>query len=276
MAIEYRDGHVYYYKYARKNGRVKRQYVAHGDFAELLAWDDQEQRREHEEERRPRQEADQAHREAYHAERKRGQAIRTLLLIGLEAVGFTRYDRHPWRRRIMAALPSPVPMAGDEFKSKFRTLARSVFRGDQSAVEKLRKLAKAYPIQTAKELTFDIARTARLGLAVTEFSQRFAADSLIAKMETLIVELAGDNPSPAKRLCAEAVGFAWGEHWILCMAAASGGVGKRSLEDIRRRTAAHKRLLSGLKTLTQIERAEQKPRRMVDVTWRPRISSNEG
>jgi hypothetical protein len=160
-------------------------------------------------------------------------------------------------------------MDGAKFRSRFRALVKMVRRGDESAVDTLKKLVQDHPTWAAKEFSFDHARTARLSIAVQEFANTpDQANSLFAKMQLIISELVDENASPARRMCAELVSYCWAEHWVLSTLAAVNGVNKRPMDDIRRRTAAHRRLALSLRTLAQIETAERRPRRMIEVEWR--------
>jgi hypothetical protein len=79
----------------------------------------------------------------------------------------------------------------------------------------------------------------------------------------MAAELAGENPSTARLLCAQAVAIAHAEHWMVTMQAASHGMQQDHYpKSIRKRNAAHKRLMTWLKTLAQITAAEQRKQRM--------------
>src|SRR5262249_43883926 len=81
------------------------------------------------------------------------------------------------------------------------------------------------------------------------------AASLLARLELVAAELSGENPSPARRLVAQAAAFNWAEVWALNIGAAA------RVEDehpgmVRRRTAAHKRFLASLRPLVAVARLE--------------------
>jgi hypothetical protein len=205
----------------------------------------------------------------YHDERQRGQSAQTLLAIALEGLGFRRTDRHPWRKRMIPALVNSDPIGRGQFRKQFRALVKSIRRGDETAIDTLKRLVRDHPQWTAQEFAFDIARMARLSIAVQEFANTpDQANALFAKTQLIISDLANENASPARRMCAELVSFCWAEHWLLSSLAAINGLNKRPVDDIRRRTATHRRLALSLRTFAQIAAAERKPRRMIDVTWR--------
>jgi hypothetical protein len=106
-------------------------------------------------------------------------------------------------------------------------------------------------------------------------------DDLRAEVALLADELAGDNPTPARRLCAQVAAFAAAEHWYLCMHAADvrfhGKQGEPAA--VRRRDGAQRRYLAALKTIAQIEAAERRRPRMIDASWSPialRTGEREG
>lgn len=80
--------------------------------------------------------------------------------------------------------------------------------------------------------------------------------ALMAKLQLDAAELAGDNPTPARRMVAELVVFNAIEAWLLntCAAMDFDGAGVRTS---KRRTAALGRLLASLRTLEQIKALER-------------------
>ncbi len=166
----------------------------------------------------------------------------------------------------MKALPGneakPIKNA---HRKEIRALMIALCDDDRSGLPRLQELSRLYP----KEFVCDIASIARSVFAKHLFPEAKDDDEPNARIRTELqaqivlnaLELAGENPSPARRLCAEVAAYAWAENWILC----STNVCTESTLTIRRRTAANRRFLYSLKTLAQIEQAEQRPRRMVQV-----------
>jgi hypothetical protein len=95
-------------------------------------------------------------------------------------------------------------------------------------------------------------------------------DAMRAKIKLLSAELEGAGPvSVARRLCIEAVVFAWLEHW--CVAACTGGGNNASPAQQRRQNGAARRFLSSVKVLAQItalERPRPAPVKAVQVNVR--------
>ena len=78
-------------------------------------------------------------------------------------------------------------------------------------------------------------------------------------MELITHDAAGENPSIARRLCAELVAFAWADHWIVAFSAAGKGLQNHGDSiSIKRRNASTRRFTLALKTLAQIEAAERR------------------
>jgi hypothetical protein len=218
---------------------VKRLYVARGEFAEMLSWDDREQRRDGEKERRNSWEDDKIHRKAYQVERQRGQTINKLVAIGVEALGFARYDRGKWKRRIVRAIPSSAGGSTSDVAGQIRKLVTALASGDERAIPKLRELATVHPSEFAQQVEGNFVQVAFDMLADGEVAEdRKLRDDLVARLCLVADELGGDNPSPARRLAAQAAAFNWAECWLLNMKAANVGVDRQTLEGSRRQTAA--------------------------------------
>ena len=84
------------------------EYFGRGILGQGAAVIDEDLAYEAAEERRRAAEARQASHRAAEADRQRGEAVRNLVAIGLEALGFKRYARNPWKRR----RPSMTPRTG--------------------------------------------------------------------------------------------------------------------------------------------------------------------
>jgi hypothetical protein len=274
----------YYQKSERINGQVRTRYICSGEQATLLWEMDKLIAAERAEERAAllaeRGKVDQA----YKVERDRGKVIRLLVTIALEALGFIRHGRNPWRRRsTMSQLPAPTLSKLDEkaLREKLRDAVDDAAFMDPAAIETLRQYSRANPYAFATEFLCDIAQLARWALALAEYPKKTGKDparaveqqkETVARMNLMARELAGENPSPARQLCAQVIAFASYEHWSVTMQSASS----RFLSDLdpragRRRNGAHKRLMTALRTFAQIEQAERPKSRMVQVNVTPNM-----
>jgi aminoglycoside phosphotransferase (APT) family kinase protein len=90
-------------------------------------------------------------------------------------------------------------------------------------------------------------------------------DNLIAWMAVLARELAGDAPSPARLMLAEAAAFAHAEFWLMTLCTAHDFESSEHPLNFKRRFAAQRRMESALRTLAQIRASEERGRRRVVV-----------
>jgi hypothetical protein len=266
----------YYRKSIRKNGRVTSIYVG-GGCAELLYEMDAIERQAKEAERQQLREWRDEQTSLYRAEQQRGRGLLAITTVTLEGLGFARYARNPWKRRQMKALPIAVQKkAKAGVESLIPDLVTRINDGDSQALEQLRQLSAGYPEEVATAFAASLERMAEHVFVTHEIPGETAdelQDELIAQMRLKAAELAGDNPSAAISTCAKAAAFAWAEHWILTMQAGGAGVRSDSPESMRRRNAAHKRLMVGLRTLAQIRQAESRTKRTIDGDWTSRFGS---
>jgi hypothetical protein len=164
---------------------------------------------------------------------------------------------------------------GAEVRKEIRALIRRVGDEDKDALQELRQLASAYPDAMRKELSYSINHIAVYALAMVVFKDDGEAqDGLVASIRLLADELAGADPTPARRICAEVASLAVHEHWHASSSVLSQNQGKPTVA--RCRTEAQKRALRSLLTLSQIEKAERRRARMVDVQWRQPLMLEAG
>jgi hypothetical protein len=277
MTLVIRNGRPYQYTCHRKNGRAKCLYRGSGEFAVWAQAMDDWERRELEDDRRQQAEIDEEHRQALLVEQARGRNVSNLVRIGLEANGFVRYSRNPWKNRVMRSLLGPASLARAskiQVSIEIRQLIAALVRGDQTVVSRLQTNARERPAMFADEVELDLVQLARRTLADREFTDSKLRDDLITRMALVTGELAGDNPSVARRLCAEAAGFAWAETWVLNMTLGANGVQQQSPMASRRLSAAQSRLLKALKTHAQVEaalnRRLRRTQQTIDVEFRER------
>jgi hypothetical protein len=139
----------------------------------------------------------------FEAERQRNKRIWELIIIALESLGFVRHARKPWTRS-MTEIKSNKSTTG-ETRAKIRAIVNQAVRPGPGTIEKLRQVSREHPEAFAAEVQCELAHLAAFTLAIKEFSntKKRSAD-LLARMQLLALELAGDRPSPARRLAAEA------------------------------------------------------------------------
>lgn len=147
---------------------------------------------------------------------------------------------------------------------EIRRLTAAVVRGDQTAVPKLQAISKRKPITFARVLAGDLPELARhmlIGHEIKDSPELY--DAAMARLAMVGSELAGADPSPARRLAAELAAYSWAETWLLNMKAGAGGIERQSVESTRRQTASMRRTTMGLKMVAQIAALESRPKRAV-------------
>jgi hypothetical protein len=106
----------------------------------------------------------------------------------------------------------------------------------------------------AAETAADVAWLARGAFASKHYGKSEAyVIGLDAKLDLLIAELCGPDPTPAVRLVSETVAFTWAEWWV-CAALATHN--DHSPMRLKRAAAAHSRFMSSLRTYTRIKQLE--------------------
>lgn len=260
--MSWQYGRRYYYRSVRIGGRVVSKYVGGGALAQLVFAMDQERIQERRQTRQAIAEANREHRGARLAEHGRAEWIKRLVATALEGLGFVRYNRGPWKRTSTMNALDGNSRADDSILAEIRSLVRENQRGCENAIERLAVLSRSHPAAFAKEVSIDLWRIACTLLASNECpSDAKRRSDMQAGIELAAFALAGENPSPARILCARAAAFAWAELMILSAKSAAEGLGNQSVEATRRRTAAQRRALSAIKTLEQIAALENVTKR---------------
>jgi hypothetical protein len=259
----------YYQKSIRLNGRVTTR--SYGRGGRILSEMDRGIAEEKQQERAERKLWEQEQVRLYREFKKQTAAVNRLLVIALNALGFVRQCRTPWRRSRVEKLPRRYPNRGDaEIRQRMRELVNDYCRGILTANDELHDLAKRYPQEYSAECEMNMREMAIQTLVNHELPKHDAHSNKLrvdwrAQIAIMTRELAGENPSPARRLCAVLVALADTEFFLLTVNAATHGMQTEAPSSARRRTFAHRRYLSALKTLAQIEQAEKRSRRMVQV-----------
>lgn len=254
-------GGRYYQKSVRVNGKVTTLHYD-GFLGRLVEMDDLGRREEAAEIRQEARQREAEQREAYRDEQARGRLIRDLVAVGCELAGFSRYSRGRWRKRRMQALPTQ-PLSPDDLakvKAEIRQVLDDCKAGNPDALARLRKLGADHPdlvINATSADLFTLAVQALLKRCCGDPDPKKAAFEEVIKLRirSLTAELAGENPSPIRRLCARAAAYADLEFWLAQMVATNSKPFSPALD--RRLNSAHKRYLAALKTLAQISRLEQ-------------------
>jgi hypothetical protein len=132
---------------------------------------------------------------------------------------------------------------------------------DLDAVDRLRVLARDHPQLVACTIKVDLPRRTREFFVEQLLDRKDMdgeRDALIARMELMIKNLAGDDPSEEVRLLAEAAAYEWASHWVLCMTMSTKEALRVEHPGLtKRRTASAKRFTAGLKALAQVKRLQR-------------------
>jgi len=155
----------------------------------------------------------------------------------------------------------------DDIRKRIKHLIGVCSHGNAEATAELRRAAAMHPKEFVKEIGLSMATYAKLSFVINNLpamgdNEEYRQDRQLTQMNLMAVELAGPNPSPACRLAAEVCSFCYLEHWLATLFMAHGRMHKEHPLLAKRRSAAHRRFMTSLRTLTQIKVAEARPRRM--------------
>jgi hypothetical protein len=143
----------------------------------------------------------------------------------------------------------------------------AVGAGEPGALDRLRELGQEYPAAVVAATQAEPGRLAAMILAKAyDGTGKIPAmrEGTLIRFEQVAAELAGEDPTPCRRLCARRAAYCELEVWQLSMAAAAASSPSPALD--ARLTAADKRLMRALKTLSQIGKLERPSPRPVVAT----------
>jgi hypothetical protein len=268
--LRVRNGNVYGYRvYRDSDGRVRHAYVGAGDLAvvaEELAESDRALRTILAASERARRAG--ADRRLDRADREASKAIAAALDAAASVMrrrGYHRHDGGSWRRRRGFAVDDAT--TGELTKAETRklgtlrkwaaplaSLAKAGNGSDEGAALALAEAFRDDPAGYIRVLGIDFADLVKSTMIKGELSaeRRLSRDVASFDARRVAAELAGDDPSPAVALLAEAAALARLD-WLLSMLPAEGSAG--AVE--RRRTKAHGRYLRTLVALAKVKRVER-------------------
>jgi hypothetical protein len=174
----------------------------------------------------------------------------------------------------MQVLPADVkpPSAADlaRIQAEIRKALDDCRAGKPDAIARLRRLGAAHPrlvIDATGADLFTLATQALLKVTCGDKGPELAAlkEGIVLRLEQLTADLSGPNPSAVKKLCARALAYDELSFWLLQLLATNAG-DKASSGLIRRLNSCHRRMMSSLRTLSQIARLEApRPRPVVAI-----------
>ena len=273
MGWKPRGGRNYFYRSERDGGQVRTHYVGTGELAESIAQLQQIEAQT----REARRYVEKDWRERDERLSDRIQRACRLLNIAAEALveasGYHRHHRGPWRRRrtmstetAVATIAEADPIAdlagrykaGDSDASKEvdRIIAKAN-KGDEDAAGRFRELIKAAP-EVASCFRSNLARVAENQMLRRAFGKDSLA-SIVAiqrKIAAIRADLEGPTPSPVERLLAERAALCWLDcyHNEIREADPSNRTIPQADFQARQRDRAHRRYLSALKALAAVRK----------------------
>jgi hypothetical protein len=246
----------------RINGRVTTRYYGGGDDGQLFAAMDLLIRHERNEARQQARELDEEQRRLHQAERDRSETVRQLVALNLEAAGFHRQGRHRWRRKRRMSTALSVSSAADApTRARLLVLLKEVREKVPGALKELRAIALSHPELVVTETFGDLVKLAMGSAVLSTFKDDDALqECLQAQIRFKLAELAGENPSPIRKVVVETAVFDWVVFWHVSTLIEANHSLQMSRAWLRRQNDAHRRLMRSLRELAQIEAAER-PRR---------------
>ena len=160
--MAWKDG-LYYQRSIRVAGRVTTRYYGRSILGQGAAVVDEDLAAEAAEQRRQAAEARQASHQAAEADRQRGAVVQNLVVIGLEALGFRRYARNPWKRRrpSMTRLAlAHSPSDQDQDQDQVAALIAEVRADVPGALGELRQMARDHPELVIRTTYGDVCKIA--------------------------------------------------------------------------------------------------------------------
>jgi hypothetical protein len=256
---------VYYQRTRRRNGRRFTEYFGIG--CEDIAATHAAERRARLEARQEYLRVEAKHQALGDVEAALGKLLDDAVTLELARAGYARLGRGPWRwRSSMKRIDKPemTPEERGKVADEIATAAIAARTGDKGALAKLRELGAAHPEAVILATIGDPATLARTALLNHFERHPGTQEGVEIKLDQLAKELAGPDPSPARRLVAQAASFAHSEFWLLQMAATQKDWSTPA--QIRRLDSAHARYLKATRTLVAIAQLERRRPRPIRAT----------
>jgi hypothetical protein len=216
------------------------------------------ERQAREEARREARRLEAKQRAAYHTEEAFGRLLDAAVAHELGRAGYSRISRGPWRRRCPVKeidAPGMTPEERARVMGEIKAAAKAARSGEKADLVRLRELGRLYPDAVIEATVGDPAMLARTAIFHQYQDAPAAGEGVELLLDRLATELAGPDPTPARRLCAQVASFCHVEYWLVQMTATQHNWS--SPYQVRRLDSAQARYLKAVKTLTAISRLER-------------------
>ncbi len=239
------NGHRYYYRSERRNGRVVTEYVGDGDCGQLIELQQRDFNIRRSLERADRQSEEEASEAGERIVAEWFNGVQAVADAAVAAAGFHKH-RGQWRRRRMKVIATI-----DESGMEEDGLSQELVDGWGSTALALAEtfMAKAHP----------------------DKSHTLAREAVRRKIEQVQAELEGANPTPLERILAQRAALCWWVvHWLEKQDFRDEG--RRTIQQAdhsqRKIDRAHRRFLSAVETLAKV-------RKMAVPTLQVNIAKNQ-
>lgn len=267
MPWKRRGDRQYFYRSRRVGGRVVTEYVGTGTLGERAAAEIECDRESCVAARAAEQQRGREEREWQDKVDRVVSETCGLAAWIMQAAGYHRHDRGPWRKRRGMMSQGGDPAEGE-----------GMVEGSSATVPAGRSPAAKPARRPAVPLGRGPDRTALRMLAEhycgADAAGRRSRERLVAEAEEMARELAGPDPTPLVMVLAETAALAWAE--LRLSQASVHAAGQRSIaqadEAGRRIDRAHRRFLRAAKVLSDVQRVS--PKLLVQINQQYNLSSD--
>jgi hypothetical protein len=234
--------------------------------------------REDQEEQQAKREADRQQIEAIAEGDKRlretDQAVAAAVSLMIEAMGFYRHSRGPWRRRAMTATAEPKamtlakPFDAEDFVRRAKAsepmalaewskIVANGRKGDKDSLAEFREISRLDPDMNASTAKLLLSHTRNKILDAMFPGNHLTRIVMETHLEHMANDLAGPNPSMVERMLSDRVALCWLQAYRDDYEeSVNRGVVSMALGrfQVLRQSQSHKRLLSALKALADVRK----------------------
>jgi hypothetical protein len=268
------NGREYAYKSIRHGDKVTSECCGSSALGSVFIAMDIKEREEQQAKREEDRQQIEAIAKADKRLRETDQAVAAAVSLMIEAMGFYRHYRGPWRRRAMTATlePKTTPLAKPfdvegfirranaseagalEEWSKIVEKGR---KGDKEALDKFREISRRDPAMNARTVEYLLTHSRDKILGAMFADNHLTRIVMEAHLERMAKDLAGPNPSMVERMLSDRAALCWLQVYrddyeeTVNRGVVSIALGRFQ---VLRQSQSHKRLLSALKALADVRK----------------------